>query len=90
MLAYYVHDDKKGQDFMIVPELDATVSVDRQIMTDFISVSPDFSQWTGAALNGLNPETFGRVVATRDDQGDVCIMDTDFWQQRMASYLGSS
>ncbi len=75
---------------MIIPEKDITVTVDRQIMNAFISVHPDFDQWSGSPLNGLNPESFGQVVATRDDQGDVCVVDTGLWQQRMTLFLGSA
>jgi len=89
MLAYYVHDDKKAQDYLIIPEIDLTIPVDRHIMTDFISVRPAFSQRTGVALNSLKPDAFGRIVATRDDQGDVCVVDIALWQKRMAVHLES-
>lgn len=88
MKAYFVHDDKKQQDLMILPEADRVCTVDRPIMADFIAVTPNFSQWTGEALNGLSPDTFGSVLATREDDGDVCVIDLPRWQQRMGFHLG--
>lgn len=90
MRAYLVHDQKKEQDLMILPEKNLTVPVNRRVMTDFISVRPNFSQWSGSDLKGLAPETFGRIVATRDDAGDVCVIEASLWQERMAMHLGGS
>jgi hypothetical protein len=33
-------------------------------------------------------EDFGTVVATRDDGGDVCVIDHELWKERMEHYLG--
>ncbi len=88
MKAYFVHDAKKQKDLMIIPEKDRVFAVNHHIMADFIAVAPNFSQWTGESLNGLPPDTFGSVLATREDDGDVCIIDLSLWQQRMGFYLG--
>jgi hypothetical protein len=37
----------------------------------------------------VKPEEFGTVVATRDDQGDVCIAQEDLWRERMLANLGN-
>ncbi len=89
MQAFFVHDPKKETDLLIIPQLDVKTSMDRQAMETFIGVQPDFSNCSGASLNGLPPDAFGHVVATRDPKGDVCIVDESLWQQRMASILGS-
>ena len=89
MIAYYVHDDKKKDDLIVLSELGCTVPVSRQRMEDFISVNPDFSKWSGNACSDLAPEDFGAVVATREDAGDVCVVNHDLWRKRMEYYLGS-
>jgi hypothetical protein len=89
MIAYYVHDDKKEEDLIVLPELGCTVSVTRQCMEDFISVNPDFAKWSGNSCDDLSPEDFGTVVATREDRGDVCVINHDLWRQRMTYYLGN-
>ena len=89
MIAYYVHDNKKKDDVIVLPDLGCTVSVDRQRMEAFISVCPDFARWSGDSCSDLSPENFGTVVATRDDTGDVCVIDDQLWRKRMEYLLGS-
>jgi hypothetical protein len=48
-----------------------------------------FASWSGDACGLVAPEDFGVVIATRDDNGDVCVMDQDKWRERMEHYLGS-
>lgn len=89
MRAYFVHDPNKAQDHMVLPDKDLLLPADGRIMSDFISPCPDFSLWNGQKLNGLPPESFGRVLATREEAGDVCIMEEPLWQQRMTFHLGN-
>lgn len=88
MQVYYVYDAKKDDDFMVIPDKDCMVPVDRSLMEAFISVKPDFSQWQGQDLNGLPPDAMGTVVASRNEGGDVCVLDMPLWHQRMAAFLG--
>lgn len=90
MKAFFIHDSKKQHDWMVVPETDYMVPVNRDIMEAFISVQPDFSKYTGNRLNGLPPETMGKIIATRTSDGDVCIVENTIWRQRMAHHLGLS
>ena len=89
MIAYYVHDNGKRDDVIVLPDLGCTVAVDRQRMEAFISVNPNFADWSGEACSDLSPEDFGTVVATRDDSGDVCVANHELWRERMDHYLGS-
>lgn len=89
MRAFLVHDKKKAADIIVVPEQERLVDVNRQVMNEFIAVDPDFSKWRGKDLNGLPPESFGQIVATREEKGDVCIVETSLWHQRMAFHLGN-
>jgi hypothetical protein len=89
MIAYFVHDSKKASDTIYLPALGCFVPVDKAAMERFISVKPDFANWTGQACSFLKPEEFGTVVATRDDQGDVCIVQQDLWRERMFANLGN-
>ena len=57
-------------------------------MQAFISVNPDFSAWSGDACEGMSPEDFGEIVASRDDCGDVRIFKEDLWREKMEHYLG--
>jgi hypothetical protein len=88
MKAFFIHDTNKQLDLMAIPETDYVVPVDRVVMEAFIAVAPDFSRYTGQRLNGLPPETFGRIVATRETDGDVCIVEESLWGRRMAHHLG--
>ena len=89
MRAFLVHDEKKETDVMVLPEQKRLVFVNRQVMNDFISVQPDFSKWSGQDLKGLVPESFGQIIATREENGDVCVVETSLWHQRMAFHLGN-
>ena len=90
MKAFFIHDSKKQQDWMVVPETDYMVPVDQGIMEAFIAVRPDFSKFKGERINGLPPETIGKIIATRTSEGDVCIVENAIWQQRMAYHLAFS
>jgi hypothetical protein len=89
MIAYFVHDPRKSSDTIYLPDLGCFMPVDRKAMERFISVKPKFADWTGQACAVVTPEEFGTVVATRDDQGDVCIVQPDLWRERMFANLGS-
>ena len=88
MIAYYVHDPKKEHDMIVLPEMGCSVQVTPELMTEFISVQPVFAKWSGDSCGDLMPEDFGTVVATREEQGDVCVLNQDLWQARMAHFLG--
>jgi hypothetical protein len=88
MIAYFVHDRKKKRDLIVLPDRACSVEVTPQYMESFISVDPVFAGWSGDSCSDFAPEDFGTVVATRDDGGDVCVMDHDLWKERMAFYLG--
>jgi hypothetical protein len=89
MIAYFVHDPRKASDTIYLPDLGCFVPVDKAAMERFISVEPDFANWTGQACTLVTPEEFGTVVASRDDRGDVCIVRQDLWRERMLAYLGN-
>ena len=86
MIAYFVHDSKKQSDLIVLPDMGCAVNVDAERLETFISVAPVFAEWSGDACSGLAPEDFGTVIATREEGGDVCILDGDIWQDRMAHY----
>ena len=88
MIAYYVHDSKKETDLIVLPDMGCSVAVDAGRMEAFISVNPDFASWSGEACGLLSPEDFGIIVASRDEGGDVCVVNHDLWRRRMAHYLG--
>lgn len=87
MIAYFVHQERKNMDTIYLPDLRCFVPVDKTAMERFISVKPDFASWSGQACAVVEPEEFGKVVATRDDQGDVCVIDSELWRKRMLAYL---
>lgn len=89
MIAYFVHDPHKNSDTIYLPDLNCFISVDRAAMERFIAVKPEFAAWAGRTCAFVKPEEFGIVVATRDDQGDVCIVRQDLWRERMLAYLGN-
>ena len=90
MIAYYVYDEKKENDTIVIPEMGCSISVTADVLEKFISVDPDFSEWTGDACGQLSPEDFGIVIATRDDQGDVCVTQNEKWAERMLFYMNSA
>lgn len=89
MQAFFVHNQEQLSDLFVTPEKDQMVSADKNKMFQFISAQPDFSQWQGEPLNSSPPDALGVVVASRQDDGDVCIIDEALWQERMTFLLGS-
>lgn len=88
MRAFFVYDEKKDKDLLVIPDTDVLAEVDRSVMEIFIDVKPDFTAIRGSRLNQLSPEAFGRIVAARDDDGDVCIAEPGLWPGRMKFHLG--
>jgi hypothetical protein len=89
MIAYYVHDSKKEIDLIVLPDMGCSVAVDAGRLEAFISVKPDFASWSGDACGELSPENFGTIVASRNEGGDVCVVNHDLWRRRMTHYLGA-
>ena len=87
MIAYYVHDEKKQEDLIVIPEMGCAIAVTKKAFEEFISVNPVFAKWSGDSCDTLSPESFGTVVATREEGGDVCILKEDIWRERMAHYM---
>lgn len=87
MIAYYVYDEKKENDTLVIPDMGCSISVSADIFEKFISVSPDFMKWSCDSCGQLSPEDFGIVIATRDDQGDVCVVNNKIWRKRMFFYM---
>jgi len=87
MKAFFVYDVKQQKDIMVVPQKDIAITVDRSVMEEFIAVEPDFSKYAGDPLNETPPEALGVIVATRESDGDVCIVEEALWQQRMLFHL---
>lgn len=88
MRAFFVYDKKQDKDFLVIPDTDVLAVVDRSVTEIFIDVKPDFTSIKGSRLNQLSPEVFGRILATRDDDGDVCIAEPGLWPDRMRFHLG--
>ena len=87
MIAYYVYDEKKENDTIVIPEMGCGISVTADIFEKFISVEPDFTAWSGDACGELSPEDFGTIIASREDLGDVCVTNNDMWRKRMFFYM---
>ena len=89
MIAYFVHNAATESDLIYLPNMHCFLSVDRERMEAFISVNPDFSSWSGETCELVPPEELGDVIATREDQGDVTVLNPELWKQRMMAHLGS-
>jgi hypothetical protein len=87
MIAYFVHDKKKKQDSIVLPETGCRVLVTPEHFEKFIAVKSQFHEWTGEACSDLAPEQFGTIVASRHEGGDVCIFHDDIWRERMFFYM---
>jgi hypothetical protein len=87
MIAYFIHEKRKGRDTIYLPDRGCFVAVDKAAMERFISVKPDLAAWTGQACAPVEPKEFGTVVATRHDPGDVCVIEPDLWRKRMSVHL---
>lgn len=88
MAAYFIHNSKTETDVIIMPDMQCSFPVDAERMEAYIAVSPKFGAWSGDACGVVDPEDFGTVVATREEGGDVCILNEDIWKERMKYYLG--
>ncbi len=89
MIAYFVYNPRKNMDTVYLPDRGCFIAADKAAMERFIAVKPDFPGWMGQACAVVEPEEFGTVIATRDDQGDVCIHQEELWRERMLFHLGS-
>ena len=87
MIAYYVYDEKKENDTIVIPDMGCSISVNADIFEKFISVSPDFTHGSGDSCGQLSPEDFGVVIASREEQGDVCVVNDEMWRKRMFFYM---
>ena len=90
MIAYFVHDQKKDEDVFVIPEAGCSVKATPERFEKFISVTPDFSSWTGESCSDLAPEHFGTIVATRAEGGDVRIFKENLWRERMFFYMSGA
>jgi hypothetical protein len=88
MIAYFVHNKKEQVDVIVIPDLGCRVPVDAERLQAFIAVSPDFKKWSGDACGHMAAQDFGSILATRDDCGDVNVVDEKLWRERMTHYLG--
>jgi hypothetical protein len=88
VIAYFVHNKKEQVDIIVIPDLGCRVPVDAERLQAFIAVSPDFKEWSGDACGLMAAEDFGTILATRDDCGDVNIVNEKLWRERMAYHLG--
>lgn len=85
MIAYYV---TKGQeDTVVIPEAQVAARVDRAVLRQFLADEPDFASWQGEPLSGRSPETFGTVLATRDEEAPPTILDQARWNDRVMAQL---
>lgn len=87
MIAFFVHNSETRSDVIVLPERGCSVPVDRKILEAFISPAPNFADWSGDACANVSAEDFGTVAATRDDQGDVKVMDEELWRRRMDFHM---
>ena len=87
MIAYFVHDPKTGADIIVIPEMNCAVPADRRTVDAFISPNPVFAEWSGDACAHVSPEQLGKVAATREEDGDVCVVDEALWRKRMEYHL---
>lgn len=87
MIAYFVHDEKKNDDMIVMPDMSCAVPVDRARMETFISPAPAFANWSGDTCAEVNPDAFGTVIASREEGEDVCVLKQEIWQARMEYYL---
>ncbi len=87
MIAYFVHDAATRTDTIVLPDMACAVAVDREKFEAFISPRPVFARWSGDACAHVAPEDFGIVAATRDEDGDVCVVDESLWRKRMDYHM---
>jgi hypothetical protein len=88
VIAYFVHNKKEQVDTIVIPDIGCRVPVDAERLQAFIAVSPDFKEWSGDACGNMAAQDFGSILATRDDCGDVNVVNEKLWRERMGHYLG--
>ena len=90
MIAYFVHNQDTQTDAIIIPEMSCAIPVDRERLEAFISPAPVFSEWSGEACASVSPEDFGTVAASRDEVGDVSVLDDELWRKRMEYHMSTA
>jgi hypothetical protein len=88
VIAYFVYNKQDQNDIIVIPDIGCRVPVDADRLQTFISVRPDFKEWSGNACDHMAAQDFGTILATRDDCGDVNIVNEKLWRERMGHYLG--
>ncbi len=96
MKAFFVHNS--GFDTVVIPEAMQALTVGHDArgngeLVDFLSTDPDFSNWASPGFDGLDwrdAETdeelaalFGEIVASREEDGPVEVLDADLWERRL-------
>lgn len=85
MIAYYVSG--RHYDTVVIPETQIFIQVDAGVLRRFLAEEPQFGTWQGEALEGLAPESFGRILAVRDESEPPEIKDQEAWNKRVFSLL---
>lgn len=70
-----------AQDLIVVG--DYFYQVDNQLWGDFNSPEPNFENWAGGDLLEYPLENYGDLIAERDGDGPVTILDHEEWVKRM-------
>ena len=87
MIAYFVHNPKTDSDTIVLPDMSCAIAVDHEKFEAFISPKPLFAKWSGDTCAHIDPGDFGTVAATRDEDGDVCVVDEKLWRKRMDYHM---
>lgn len=86
--AYFTHNN--AYDSIVIPETGQALMVGLQgrgvELRDFMADDPgDFaSDWSGADVDeGMTPEDYGEIIATREQDGPVLVLDAERWAERL-------
>jgi hypothetical protein len=89
MIAYFVHHGQSSTDTIYLPEKRCCYPVDRTLLAAFLGTGPDSACWSEDGCIEVPPEEFGEVIALRDENGDMNVINHELWQQRLTAVLGN-
>jgi hypothetical protein len=73
-------------EFILIPETEQVITADKENTKAFVAPSPCFKTWIGVHHENLSPEAFGKIIASRDDEGDVAVKDDEAWRKVMSAF----
>ena len=89
MIAYFVHNNETKTDTIYLPGRECCYTVNRSRMAEFLSQDLDFQNPSSDICIDVPPEEFGGVIALRDENGELRVLNPELWRLRLTAFMGN-